>query len=145
MKKEYLRDADAGIGSIHADTGYQYDTHQNEQDVSTWMLRNFGGNINLLKESTSDGIHTPDYLWDGKLWDLKSPEGNGKRTIDNQFKTIDKQIAPAPGGMIMDCSKLKFSNDEIISKISKRIRLNNFDGDVIIKRKETIIAVLRKI
>ena len=56
------------------------------------------------------------------LWDLKTPDGNEKRTIDNQFKNISKQISDAPGGMIMDCSNLSFTNNEIIVMASKRIR-----------------------
>ena len=117
--------------------------HKDEIKASQWILKNFGGNISLKNESKEDGVHTADYLWDGLLWDLKTPDGNGKRTIDNQFKNISKQISDAPGGMIMDCSNLSFTNNEIIAMTSKRIRLNHFEGDVIIKRDNTVISILR--
>lgn len=143
VQKEYLRDADAGIGGITSESDYLHRSHTDEIAVSKWLLTNFGGNITLKAESKIKSIHTADYLWDGLLWDLKTPIGNGKRTIDNQFKTIEKQIGEAPGGMILDCTDLAFSNGEIISRVSKRIRLNNFSGDVIIKRRQAIIAILR--
>lgn len=143
VKKEYLRNAEAGVGTIRSDDGYSHTSHKDEVKASQWILKNFGGNISLKNESKEDGVHTADYLWDGLLWDLKTPEGNGKRTIDNQFKNISKQISDAPGGMIMDCSNLSFTNNEIIAMTSKRIRLNHFEGDVIIKRDNTVISILR--
>lgn len=143
VKKEYLRNAEAGVGTIRAEDGYSHTLHKDEVKASQWILKNFGGNISLKNESKEDGVHTADYLWDGLLWDLKTPDGNGKRTIDNQFKNISKQISDAPGGMIMDCSNLSFTNNEIIAMTSKRIRLNHFEGDVIIKRDNTVISILR--
>ena len=143
VKKEYLRNAEAGVGTIKAEDGYSHTLHKDEIKASQWILKNFGGNISLKNESKEDGVHTADYLWDGLLWDLKTPDGNGKRTIDNQFKNISKQIFDAPGGMIMDCSNLSFTNNEIIAMTSKRIRLNHFEGDVIIKRDNTVISILR--
>jgi len=143
VKKEYLRNAEAGVGTIKAEDGYSHTLHKDEIEASQWILKNFGGNISLKNESKEDGVHTADYLWDGLLWDLKTPDGNGKRTIDNQFKNISKQIFDAPGGMIMDCSNLSFTNNEIIAMTSKRIRLNHFEGDVIIKRDNTVISILR--
>ena len=143
VKKEYLRNAEAGVGTIRAEDGYSHTLHKDEVKASQWILKNFGGNISLKNESKEDGVHTADYLWDGLLWDLKTPDGNGKRTIDNQFKNISKQISDAPGGMIMDCSNLSFTNNEIIVMVSKRIRLNHFEGDVIIKRDNTVISILR--
>lgn len=143
VKKEYLRNAEAGVGTIRAEDGYSHTLHKDEVKASQWILKNFGGNISLKNESKEDGVHTADYLWDGLLWDLKTPDGNGKRTIDNQFKNISKQISDAPGGMIMDCSNLSFTNNEIIVMASKRIRLNHFEGDVIIKRDNTVISILR--
>lgn len=143
VKKEYLRNAEAGVGTIKAEDGYSHTLHKDEIKASQWILKNFGGNISLKNESKEDGVHTADYLWDGLLWDLKTPDGNGKRTIDNQFKNISKQISDAPGGMIMDCSNLFFTNNEIIAMTSKRIRLNHFEGDVIIKRDNTVISILR--
>ena len=142
VKKKYLQFSDPGVGSVKAENNFLYEERKNEIDGGKWLLQNFGGNVVLKTESRINGVHTSDYLWDGLLWDLKTPEGNGKRTIDNQFKNIEKQIASAPGGMILDCSKLSFSNDKIVSMTAKRIRLNNFSGDVIIKRGRSIISIL---
>ncbi len=132
------------MGSLISEPDYSHKLHVEEINVSKWLLRNFGGDIVLKTESRVDCVHTSDYLWDGFLWDLKTPIGNGKRTIDNQFKKINEQIAGAPGGMILDCTNLFFSNAKIIAMVSKRISLNNFSGDVIIKRKQAIIAILRQ-
>ena len=58
VQKEYLRDADAGIGGITSESDYLHRSHTDEITVSKWLLTNFGGNITLKAESKIKGIHT---------------------------------------------------------------------------------------
>lgn len=143
----FLKENDFGIGTIKAEPGYyeSKNVHKDEIEVSRWILKKFGGNIVLKKEiDEQKGIKFADYYWDGRLWDLKSPTGNGKRTIDNQFVKIEDQIKDSPGGMILDCTKLDFEINDILEKTAKRIKLNEFESDVIIKKGDKLIAILRK-
>lgn len=147
VTRVFLKENDFGIGTIKAESGFyeSKNDHKDEIEVSRWILKKFGGNIVLKKEiDEKKGIKSADYYWDGRLWDLKSPTGNGKRTIDNQFVKIEDQIKDSPGGMILDCTKLDFEINDILEKTAKRIRLNEFESDVIIKKGDKLIAILRK-
>lgn len=147
ITRKFLKENDFGVGTIKAEPGF-YDSknnHKDEIEVSRWILKKFGGNIVLKKEiDEQKGIKSADYYWDGRLWDLKSPTGKGKRTIDNQFVKIEDQIKDSPGGMILDCTKLDFEMNDILEKTAKRIKLNGFESDVIIKKGDRLIAILRK-
>lgn len=143
----FLKENDFGVGTIKAESGFyeSKNDHKDEIEVSRWILKKFGGNVVLKKEiDEKKGIKSADYYWDGRLWNLKSPTGNGKRTIDNQFLKIEDQIKDSPGGMILDCTKLDFEINDILEKTAKRIKLNEFESDVIIKKGDKLIAILRK-
>lgn len=143
----FLKENDFGVGTIKAESGFyeSKNDHKDEIEVSRWILKKFGGNVVLKKEiDEKKGIKSADYYWGGRLWDLKSPTGNGKRTIDNQFLKIEDQIKDSPGGMILDCTKLDFEINDILEKTAKRIKLNEFESDVIIKKGDKLIAILRK-
>lgn len=145
IKSEYLKNNDAMVGSIVAqDDYYGKNDHTNELECARWLIKKFGGIVVLLSESRLRNKKTPDFLWDGKFWDLKTPTGSGKRTIDNQFDKIKYQIGEQPGGMVLDCSHLAFDIDDIIEKTSKRIILSDFIGDVIIKKNDEIIVIIKK-
>lgn len=143
IQSEYLKNNDAMVGSIIAqDDYYGKNDHTNELECARWLVKKFGGVVVLLSESEIDGVKTADFLWDGKLWDLKTPTGSGKRTIDNQFAKIKNQIIHNPGGMILDCTYLSNSNFEVIESVSKRMILSCFVGDVIVVRNAHIVDIL---
>lgn len=52
---------------------------------------------------------TPDFLIDGVLWELKSPQGKGKNNIERQLKYALHQSA----NVILDASRSKLHPDKI--------------------------------
>ena len=48
-------------------------------------------NIIFLKPSDIPGVHTPDIKMDGLEWELKCPQGDSKRTIEQNFRKAMKQ------------------------------------------------------
>lgn len=103
VTKEYVRKATPGKGSIEIGEGYNTKNHDDEIETADWIVKNFGGNIKILKESQEKA--TPDYLWNGKLWELKDTESVKQATIDKQIKKACKQISENSGGVIY-----KFNN-----------------------------------
>ena len=80
-------------GSIIAqDNYYDKNDQTNELEYARWLLKKFDGIVYLVTESDQKNTKSLDFIWDGRLWDLKTPVGCGKRTISNQFKKIHKQI-----------------------------------------------------
>lgn len=103
--------------------------HTNKLECARWLLKKFGGIVYLVTKSDEKNTKSPGFIWDGRLWDQKTPVGCGKRTIDNQFKKIHKQTGNNPGGIIIDCS---FTD---LEAVSKRMVLCKLEGDVIIRKK----------
>lgn len=55
----------------------------NEYDCAKWIQKTFGGKIHIvprITDLTNSGLSTPtpDYIWNGKKWDLKIPNNKGK-------------------------------------------------------------------
>ena len=107
---------------------------QKKLECARWLLKKFDGIVYLVTESDEKNTKSPDFIWDGRLWDLKTPVGCGKRTIDNQFKKIHKQTGNNPGGIIIDCS---FTD---LEAVSKRMMLCKLEGDVIIRKKILLLV-----
>ena len=100
VTREYLRAATPGCGTVIYEDGYTTKNHQAEIAMSAWLYKTFGGKITLLKESPERDVKTPDYLWNGKKWELKSAHSiNG---ADKSLQHAIKQIQDNPGGVILD-------------------------------------------
>ena len=139
VQSEYIKNNDTMAGSsIAQDDYYGKNDHTKKLEYARWLLKKFDGIVYLVTESDEKNTKLPDFIWGGRLWDLKTPVGCGKRTIDNQFKKIHKQIGNNPGGIIIDCS---FTD---LEAVSKRMMLCKLEGDVIIRKKDFVISILKK-
>ena len=84
----------------------------------------------------------PDYRWNGKLWDLKTPS-----KIKNLGKLVQKglsQIFTSPGGLIIDVSGLKEPQEKIERAVEERMQTSmRHTIDVIFTRDQAVVKVLR--
>lgn len=76
---------------------------------------------------------TPDIEYDGKMWEIKRPEGNGKRTIQHQLQRAVLQSC----NVIIDTSGTKMILCQIISRIKDYINKNRCIKCVMIVTKKT--------
>lgn len=129
VTKEYLNSAMPGHGAVTYEEGYQIKGHQDEIKMAEWIHRTFGGDIKLLAESKVQGDKTPDFLWDGRCWELKGV--TSKNSIDRAVREAAKQIQSIPGGIILDISGSDLSVEEIEAAIGQRtprIALDSIDA-----------------
>lgn len=103
VTSEYMKLAKPGIGKIIAEDGFV--DVKNEKETAEWIHKIFGGEITLLDDNNPDGEKNPDYLWNGKLWDLKTPNTSNQNTIDNRIHHGIRQIKSNTGGIIIDFSE----------------------------------------
>lgn len=140
---EYFLSAKPGTGSITYQPRYDKGKkHASEIKMAKMLHDTFGGDIVLLAESTDEGVMTPDYLWNGKLWDLKEP--TTAKAADDRLRHGAKQIRSNPGGIILDYKSNEFDLSEIrevIDKRAKRVDIDSFD--VMLVSKDKIIAILK--
>ena len=79
---------------------------QHEIDVVIVLTEYFKADVEFVPRSNQQ---TPDFLIDGVLWELKSPQGKGKNNIERQLKYALHQSA----NVILDASRSKLHPDKI--------------------------------
>lgn len=114
---DYIRIAKPGIGKIITENGFK--DVKGEQETAEWLKKTFGGEITLLVDNHPDGEPNPDFLWNGKLWDLKTPSTSNKNTIDKRIHHGVWQIQDNTGGVIVDLSESKLDFAESIKIVDE--------------------------
>ncbi|MBR2528820.1 MAG: minor capsid protein [Blautia sp.] len=137
---EYERTATPGQGSLFFEEGFE--DVMNEKENAQWIFETYGGSVVGLKRW--DEKKSPDFLWNGKLWDLKTV--TTEKSANSAIRGGLQQIADNPGGVMLYYKNQKdISEKELISVITKRMKwckqrrvdiLVRFMGRVLIMRFE---------
>ena len=140
ITEKFIKQSTPGEGSVKNNKQVNLKTHKNEMDTAHWLVNKFGGEITILDER-KDRM-TPDYEWNGKLWELKSTAS--ENSLEKGFRKGREQIVENPGGIIFDVSEMPLKNDEIINFIRyvsmKRAKYGLY---IIVKKKDDLLAVLK--
>lgn len=139
----YEEQAQSGVGEVIYGYGYATKHHEDEIKRAYWIKETYGGNITLLPELEKWDKKTPDYLWRGKMWELKAV--TSKNSVDKNTQKALHQIADNPGGIIIDCKKSTIDLNEIEDTIKNRLRRDTkqIDLDIMIVSDQKTIKVLR--
>lgn len=123
IKDNFIKEATPGIGRVMFDINFNASTHLNEINVAMYLKERFGGNIKILQENNIERkfVKQPDYLWNGKYWELKNC--TSLKSIDTRTHVAIKQLRDKTniGGIILKINNIKNTNNEILSKIINRL------------------------
>lgn len=117
-------------GDYHIEDNYNHNEHDEEIKIAEWIYNTYGGNITVLKEINLDHEETPDYLWNGKLWELKTPDKMTLNAIDKRLQKGIHQISNNPGGVIINLKKDELALSDIAKKIENRMTRHSDDSSV---------------
>lgn len=82
---------------------------------------------------------TPDIEIDGTKWEIKSPKGNGKKTIENNFRTARKQSR----NIVIDLRRIKMHQSKATARINFFLSTSHrFKRVLIISKSKRIIEIL---
>ena len=127
-------------GRITEANGFNREKRPDEYKTAEWLIQKFGGSIECLAEIP--GQENPDYEWNGKLWDLKSPENH--KNLSKLIRKGLSQIYPNPGGIVLDTSRLKTDFEDIEEIVERRMRTSlKKEADVIYKYGDNVKKVIR--
>ena len=144
---ELLKNGSPGVGSIIYDEAYLNQDRTNEMKMANWLLKYFGGDIQMLTETNKNKVSTPDIIWRGKLWDFKNWEidkESKKSTVETKVRNGLKQIKNNPGGLFIDLEKCKMDHQKVIDYILDRYRQSAEDGtELIVKDGDKLLLVVR--
>lgn len=134
VTNEYLSTA-SEIKMVDKEDGFE--NVRGEEETADWIIDKFGGEIILLADHHVKGEPNPDYLWNGKIWDLKSPETSNENTIDKRIQHGIWQIKENTGGVIVDLSKSSLSFNEALKIVDKYgLKRSKETTDFIVKKGE---------
>ena len=142
VTKEYIERAKPRKGIVSYEGGYNRSEHKAEIDAAKWLYKTFGGSVTLLQEINADKKKTPDILWDGAFWDLKTI--STERAADSAIRHGLKQIEENPGGLVLDFVSEHLDLEELTAVINRCLyRSAKSSMDIIVSAKEKLITVLR--
>ena len=126
---EYIKTAKPNSGTFKKEENFR--DVNGEEKIAEWVHHTmFGGDITLLADNNPEGECNPDYLWNNKLWDLKSPTSSKHSTLEKRIKHGIDQIAKNPGGVIIDITESQTNIGEIekiVNEIAPRKAVKNTD------------------
>lgn len=99
------------IGKI-TPNGVSLEKHENDTVV---FFTNLGYNIELISPSNTPKAKTPDFMMDGKAWEMKSPQGKSRVTVEHAFKRAAKQSE----NIIIDLRRTKIPTDQTKTALEK--------------------------
>ena len=84
----------------------------------------------------------PDYIWNSKLWDLKT--ATTEKSANSLIRKGLHQIEDNPGGIFLDYGDRDISLDMLLNVIEKRMQWYKGEGlDIMIVQNGEVIKVLR--
>ena len=142
VTKKYIDSAKPRMGKVRYENGYRIKGHKTEIKVANQLREEFGGKIVLLKEANTQGTKTPDYLWRGKQWELKSI--STAKAADMAIRSGVKQIKGKPGGVVLQCADGVNIDDMVRIVDARALRNIMFDFDVIAMRENGEFLFVRR-
>ncbi|MDR0199897.1 MAG: hypothetical protein LBI43_04890 [Streptococcaceae bacterium] len=95
------------------------DSPQSHEMRAALILANyFECDVHFLRP---ESYKTPDLLIDGSTWEIKSPMGNSKKTMENNLRSAKKQSR----NIIIDMSRCKMNFNRAISRINYYLNTEN--------------------
>lgn len=99
-----------------------------------------GKNVEFLLPSYTKGVSSPDIKMDGILWEIKSPVGNSRQTIEKIFKIAQKQSK----NVIFDLRRISMDEAKAMSKIQREFNLRRgIKRILVIKKDKKLIDLTR--
>lgn len=143
VTSEYYGLSYPGKGNIIKSDGYKISNHKDEIRFAEFIHKKFGGEIVLLNEGKEENSKNPDFLWNDKMWELKTL--NSSKAVDTQLRKALKQIYKNPGGVFLDTRNIKnYNDDEFIKSINDRVTRSKLDlVDIMLVKHGDHIEVLR--
>ena len=142
MTSQYYGFANPKKGTITLEAGLEPSRHAEEISMAEYLHTMFGGEITLLNEANLDKVKTADFLWNKKLWDLKTV--TTEKAADSAIRKGLKQIKSNPGGIILDYRNREVSLENLLTVIEGRMRRGfEYDTDIMVILDDKTVKVYR--
>ena len=103
---------------------------QHEFEVAKFFAA-LGKTVKFLRPSQIPKTHTPDILMDGLEWEIKSPTGSSKRTIESNFRQAVKQSHY----IIFDLRRIKVPEKQCLVQLEREFAMRQYVKRLLVIRK----------
>ncbi len=111
----------------------ELDTPPEKQELSAARyFADLGKDVVFIRPSDSKGIHRPDFRMDGVEWELKSPTGRSKRTIENNFRDAVKQSRY----IIFDLRRIQLTDNIAVRQVKMEYSVRKYLKRLLIIHKD---------
>lgn len=129
-------------GKVIHDDLYKVGRHKEELLMAAILAENFGGEVHPLTESKSSAVKTPDYEWNGSLWELKTI--STEQAADTAVRKGLKQIKKKPGGLVIDYIGESLAVEKLLEIIDRRIERGFYHEITVLLFRKRKLLLARK-
>lgn len=141
VTNEYIRNARPFRGRLTYENDFDKENNKDEIVIGKWLNKTFGGDVLFrTNKNKPDGVKQPDYLFRGKLWDLKTT--STEKSANAAIKKGLRQINSNPGGIVLDYGSHAIDNEKLKEVIRLRMQwYPNAKLDIIVKEGDRFSVV----
>ena len=103
-------------------------------------LTEYGFDIELVRPSSVPYSKNPDLLMGGTAWEMKSPVGNGKYTIQRLFHKAGRQAS----NVVIDLRRINIAEEKALDEVKKRFEYSRTIRRILILTKSGELLDIKK-
>ena len=120
-----------------------------EYKRSEWLKEKFGGEIHNVPRITTinigeKSINTPDFIWNGEKWDLKTPNPEKKETNIIEAFAKKKKTKLQAQSFIVDIQNTELSQKEVYNFTKETMQQRNWIENIMVVKKDKLLFVISK-
>ena len=96
-----------------------------------------GKDVTFIRPSNIPGVHTPDIYMDGVEWEIKSPVGKGRRTIEVNLRKAVTQSDSIIFDLRRSCLKEDWAVNQLLDSFKSKTKIKRL---LIIKKNGELIS-----
>ncbi|MBR1817050.1 MAG: hypothetical protein IJ763_10200 [Lachnospiraceae bacterium] len=124
----------------YIDTSQLSTPPENHELETAKFFADLGKNIIFINPINIKGTHTPDIIMDGVEWEIKSPTGSSKHTIENNFRNAISQSKY----IIFDLRRIKLPEAHCLSRLEFEFKLRKYLKRLLIIKKDNSLIEIKK-
>jgi len=140
MKKSRNPKKQISMGKVVIPTGHPSPPESHEVDAAFILANHFNCTIEFIMPIDDYKRKTADIIMNGIEWEMKSPIGDSKSTIGNQFRKASKQSH----NVIIDAHRTKIKDSIIERSVLFELKSRPSVRSVILITKKNEVLVFKK-
>ena len=132
----------ANLGKVITPVGHPNPPEQHEVEVATILARHYQTAVEFIVPVDDYLRKSADIEMLGVQWEIKSPTGSSKATIENQFRRASKQQAK---NIVIDTRRTTLDYDSIVKSVlyamKARPSMRKVKKIILIDKFENVVAI----